>query len=204
MKYALKALAVAGAIAAASAGQAHASLVVDQQQTDASVYMSGFYQEDLAQSFTPGYDNVAGAGIYLDHTTGSGDVEVSIDLWSGGLPGQGGTHIAGGTASSNHNNDWLDVFWSPVAVTTGGTYFLVFDADNTSYGISGSTHNPYANGQVYANVGYGSFSNYDYTFRTYSNDAPSAAPEPGAWALMILGFGGLGAALRRRGVAVAA
>jgi hypothetical protein len=30
-------------------------------------------------------------------------------------------------------------------------------------------------------------------------DQPSGAPEPGAWALMILGFGGVGAALRRRG-----
>ena len=32
---------------------------------------------------------------------------------------------------------------------------------------------------------------------------PSAAPEPGAWALMILGFGAAGAALRRRRLAVA-
>jgi hypothetical protein len=28
--------------------------------------------------------------------------------------------------------------------------------------------------------------------------APAAVPEPGAWALMILGFGGVGATLRRR------
>jgi hypothetical protein len=35
-------------------------------------------------------------------------------------------------------------------------------------------------------------------------DSPSAAPEPGAWALMILGFGGAGAALRRRAHAAAA
>ncbi|HLZ76911.1 PEP-CTERM sorting domain-containing protein [Phenylobacterium sp.] len=33
-----------------------------------------------------------------------------------------------------------------------------------------------------------------------ANRAGSAAPEPGAWALMLLGFGGLGAMLRRRRV----
>lgn len=32
----------------------------------------------------------------------------------------------------------------------------------------------------------------------------SSAPEPGAWALMVLGFGGVGAALRRRSQALAA
>lgn len=39
----------------------------------------------------------------------------------------------------------------------------------------------------------------DYAFRTYV-----ATPEPGAWTLMILGFGGVGAALRRRQVAAGA
>lgn len=36
--------------------------------------------------------------------------------------------------------------------------------------------------------------NWDYGFRTYVN---SAVPEPAAWALMIVGFGGAGMALRR-------
>lgn len=34
--------------------------------------------------------------------------------------------------------------------------------------------------------------------RTVTVTDPMAVPEPGAWALMVLGFGGLGAALRRR------
>ena len=34
-------------------------------------------------------------------------------------------------------------------------------------------------------------------------DTPAAVPEPGAWALMILGFGAAGAALRRRRIAMA-
>ena len=37
-----------------------------------------------------------------------------------------------------------------------------------------------------------------FSLSEYAATAPSAAPEPGAWALMILGFGGAGAVLRRR------
>ena len=36
---------------------------------------------------------------------------------------------------------------------------------------------------------------YGHAFMTVQN---SGAPEPAAWALMLLGFGGLGMALRRR------
>lgn len=39
---------------------------------------------------------------------------------------------------------------------------------------------------------------------TLSFDAPATAPEPAAWALMILGFGGAGGMLRRRGSLAAA
>ena len=41
---------------------------------------------------------------------------------------------------------------------------------------------------------------FDITFASWNNDAYAGAPEPVTWALMILGFGGAGAALRRRRV----
>jgi hypothetical protein len=63
-------------------------------------------------------------------------------------------------------------------------------------GISGDTRNPYAFGQVYANPGYGSFSGFDYTFRTYTSDVSAAVPEPGTWAMMLIGFGVVGGAMR--------
>ena len=37
------------------------------------------------------------------------------------------------------------------------------------------------------------------TLTVTSDEALGGVPEPGAWALMVLGFGGIGAALRRRG-----
>jgi hypothetical protein len=41
-------------------------------------------------------------------------------------------------------------------------------------------------------------------FDNVALSASAAVPEPGAWALMILGFAGLGAALRRRSLHQAA
>jgi hypothetical protein len=63
---------------------------------------------------------------------------------------------------------WVDVFWTPVDVTPGTTYFLVFTG-NTTLGIAGETTNPYPNGMSYANPGYTPYPNYDYAFRTYYN-----------------------------------
>lgn len=58
-------------------------------------------------------------------------------------------------------------------------------------------------GQGYKNIGYGRF---DGAFEVpQGNGEPpvGGVPEPGAWALMILGFGGAGAMLRRRRIALA-
>jgi len=62
--------------------------------------------------------------------------------------------------------NWVDVFWTAVPIPPATTYYLVFTG-NTSLGISGDTGNPYPDGNVFANPGYGPFPNYDYTFRTY-------------------------------------
>ena len=61
---------------------------------------------------------------------------------------------------------WVDVFWPPVNITPATTYYLVFTG-NTSLGIAGDTANPYPYGQVFAGIGYISFPNFDYAFRTY-------------------------------------
>ena len=61
-----------------------------------------------------------------------------------------------------------------MAITPNTTYYLVFSG-NSTLAIEGDTNNPYPNGQVYANPGYGSFPTFDYTFRTFST-APSLCP----------------------------
>ena len=138
--------------------------------------------------------NISGAGIFLQGGIGTSDT-VTISVWDALPTVTGANLLASGSAVGTENN-WVDVSWSPVALTAATTYYLVFTG-NTSLGISGDVNDGYAFGNVFANSGYGSFPGYDYTFRTFA-DAAGAVPEPTSWALMITGFGLIGGALRVR------
>jgi hypothetical protein len=180
------ALALSGAVimsvtASATAGD----YILDQNQPNANVYMAAFSQTDLAQSFQQSADNIAGAGIYLWLYGNPGNVTIS--LWDA-LPNAGGEMLASATDTGTPDS-WFDVYWDPVDVTPGETYYLVFTDDNTGMGIAGDTNNPYPYGHVFANPGYQPFPQYDYTFRTW------AIPAPGALAL--LGLAGLVRTRRR-------
>jgi hypothetical protein len=78
----------------------------------------------------------------------------------------------------------LDAFWNPVAVTPNTTYFLVFTGDPT-LGIAGDV-NPYSRGQAYANAGFQPLPLFDYTFRTYYDNAFAGVPDHGPAALLLL------------------
>ncbi|WP_169313466.1 T9SS type A sorting domain-containing protein [Aequorivita sublithincola] len=121
-------------------------------------------QGGLAQSYKPTQPNAAGAGImFTDPSTG---LDVNLSLWDG-LPNAGGTMLANGTSQTD-GTAWADVFWDPVvSVTVGTTYYIVIDGDITLPCVAGSLANPYPDGNVFAND-YGSFPDFDYTFRTYS------------------------------------
>jgi len=137
---------------------------IDVNQPSATVYMAGFGQPDLAQSFIPNVANCSGAGIFTQPGIGTTE-DITIELWDA-LPTAGGTQLATGTTTGSPGT-WVDVFWSAVPVTPGTTYYLLFSSNFSTMGIAGDTLNPYLGGQVYANAGYGSFPSYDYTFRTY-------------------------------------
>ncbi len=170
--------------ACAAVFPARGAVILDQQQNSNPQYMAGFHQPDLAQSFQPGFSNVAGAGIFTQPTVGTGE-NLTIGLYQT----LGGTLLASGTFNGATNGSWVDVFWSPVAVTPDTTYYLVFTSSGTSMGIAGDTNNPYSRGQTYANAGFQSFPAFDYTFRTYSDDAGAGqVPEPGSL-LLVAGAG---------------
>ena len=170
------AIALSGAVIMSVAASATADYILDQNQPNAIVYMAAFSQTDLAQSFQQSANNIAGAGIHL-YTVGSPG-NVTISLWDA-LPNAGGQMLAAATDVGTPNT-WIDVYWDPVSVTPGVTYYLVFEDDNTGMGIYGDTNNPYPYGHVFANAGYQPFPDYDYTFRTW------AVPAPGALALLAL------------------
>ena len=159
------------------AKSANAALFIDQEQSSNTVNMANFSQSNLAQSFKPTANNVAGAGIFLKEGIGTiGDVKIS--LWNPFANG-GAQLLATGTALRQVPDTWTEVFWNPVAVTPNKTLLLVFDS-LSNLAIAGDLNNPYPNGQVYANRGFQSFPNYDYTFRTYSDDSfgMQSVPEP--------------------------
>jgi len=137
---------------------------VDVDQPINTTCMAGVGQVDLAQSFIPNTNNCSGAGVFM-RPLGSAEV-LTISLYEGGLPGQGGTMIASGTGFASPDL-WFDVFWPAVTVIPGDTYYLDFSVAS-SMCYAGDTANPYAGGQTYANPGYGSFPNFDYTFHTFT------------------------------------
>lgn len=164
--------------------------VIDQNQPIGDVYMAAFAQTDLAQSFKQTANDIDGAGILTQASIGGGDT-ITISLYDN-LPTNGGNLLASGSASNCVAGTWVDVFWSDVSITSGQTYYLVFTSDTNTMGIAGSTNNPYADGQVYANPGFSSFPNFDYAFRTY------AAPVPEPATLAALGLGALVVLRRKR------
>ena len=134
--------------------------------------MANITQTGLAQSYIPLEAEAAGAGIkFRDPSTG---LNVDLSLWDG-LPNAGGTMLASGTTQTDGTN-WADVYWDPVVnVTVGNTYYIVIDGDTALPCISGSTNDPYPDGNVFANAGYNPFPTFDYTFRTYSCDSGGPA-----------------------------
>jgi hypothetical protein len=182
------------AIILSVAGSANGVPTLDQNQGSNTTAVAIFWQDGLAQSFQQAGNSVAGAGIFLRQGFGSGGT-VTIALWDN-LPNQGGVQLATGSAAGTPGN-WVDAYWSPVGVVPDTTLFLVFTSTDNDMAIGGDTSNPYSRGQAYAITGYESFPTFDYTFRTYRDDAFATIPAPGALLLGGLGVG-LVRYLRRR------
>lgn len=187
---------VAAALLATQAGAAN---LIDQNQPLSNTFMAAFSQTGIAQSFTTAQSAVSGGGANLIYTNGGG-YSVTVGLWDA-LPNQAGAHQLASATGMTAGDGWFDAFWTPHAVTAGQTYYLTFDSAGPG-GLLGTTYDTYAAGNVYASAGYGSFGGYDYTFRTYSSSTLGAVPEPATWGMTLVGFGAMGAAMRRRGANV--
>lgn len=127
----------------------------------------------------------------------------------------------------NNFNYIFDVSLFNYNVKSGQTFSIFFDtAPSTNsfinlingYTRSSNINNPFIPTEFYlANYSGGSLTTfidgtpffvtttapYDLTFATYV-DTSGAVPEPATWSLLILGFGGIGVAMRRRAKRAAA
>jgi hypothetical protein len=162
-----------------------AQIVVDQSQTSATGLMAAFNQDDLAQSFQPGYDNITGASVLLGNLPVGSDVTISL---FDELPNLGGSLLASGTALNVAPNAYALVSFGQITVVPNQTYYLIFQGANRDSGLAGDATDPYPRGQVYANTGFVPFNDFDYTFQTFSNSSTLAAPEPGSLALLGIGL----------------
>lgn len=193
------ALASIAAIAFAVAGQASATPIVDQSQTNFSGAWSPIdIWLNWTESFTAGHKNSVGGGFELATYPGSAaQGDVTISLYSGPVGAMGTTVLASKTATGTAGS-WVDVSWDPVALNLGQTYYLGLTSPSHLY--VGYSENNYANGSVYGNTMSYAPAYYDLTFRTYADDGANAAsvPEPETVALMLAGLGALGFVTRRR------
>jgi hypothetical protein len=150
--------------------------VIDQdQELEGALAFACFYQADLAQSFIQSNENISGAGLKIF----SGSGAITLELWDN-LPNVEGAVMLASVSGTVPAAGWMDFFWDPISTATGQTYYFHFYGD-TAVCISGSTGNPYPNGEAYALAGYHPFPNADFTFRTfYCVEGPdfTATPEP--------------------------
>jgi hypothetical protein len=146
-----------------------------------------------------------------DPTDAYGAVEVS------------GTFTASSTLSSSITNITGNVSGAPAPLVDGAIAGLsgYAGADNTLYGVGANTGNQVSFGGVSFSVGGEDYNLYAYNGGAWllassvdsvgypQNGTPgtfsvTAVPEPATWAMMLVGFGGLGAAMRSRRKLVAA
>lgn len=191
------ALVVATCTLAVAAPAAALVPVIDQQQSTANALL-GTFQElaPFAQSFVPGFDNVAGAGLIVQGPgdPGNGRVRLTLELWSS-LDAPGSPLVS--AAIDTRPNEWADALWPPVPVNAGSEYFLVFrDGIPPQAAPLGANDNLYPAGVGYfSNAGrFEPVADFDFAFRTYADPIP----EPHIYAMLLAGLATLCLFFRRR------
>lgn len=172
--------AILAAIAAVSASPAAAVIVT--RQFDVMMYFGGGSVNPLLGSFTITYDNAADNaqttnGITVNSLNLSGVTNVGFSTSGGYFTIGGITTLTGVTGVNSNERDFSVNFTSPESATPSLNGGAISYGDGTAYTSFGGT--------------------------IAASDVVTNVPEPAAWALLISGFGLVGAASRRRRIAYA-
>lgn len=193
MKTALAALA---AVVLLAATPASAAAVLDQSSLGADVGLNGAYE--WQQEVT------AGVGGQLSAVTlwGLGALTVRITPGSGFYDGPYlFTQTFTFDSSELVGGKLIDTSAANIFLKAGDQFVIDFiPAGDPSAGL-GASSQAYAGGDLFLNSPWGGASNYtaahgiSLRFQTFMST--SAVPEPATWGLLLVGFAGIGFALRR-------
>lgn len=211
--FGVAAVAATLAIAMPAAGQA-ATLEVTSGAGARSAQIQ--YYGPVGQSFTAFSDTLTSVGFQFNTLNpGAANAPITFNLYAGEtLTGNSlyTTSFALPATWADRTARWFDVVLPNVAIANGSVYSLVLNTTSARTGIVlGPDYNIY-NGQplgpdayaggrafaqrtLYSNCT-GAANNCDLNFRITGDVLAAAVPEPASWALLILGFGAVGGALR--------
>ncbi|WP_341209732.1 PEPxxWA-CTERM sorting domain-containing protein [uncultured Sphingomonas sp.] len=215
----MKRMMMAAALAAAGVMTAPAQAATVVQDAGGSRGTSIFQYGPVGQSFTMVGTALDKFGFQFQTiSTAQTNAALTFSLLDGDslsatvLKQVTGTPAAGAA----RQNFWYDFDLGGLTLTDGGTYTAVVSATTDRLGLvygpaASATADGYAGGQLLTTKpAFNANSNCttgicDANFRFTSSGATGGAvPEPATWAMLLLGFGAVGYALRRgRGVRVA-
>jgi len=216
------ALAIAGACAALTVpGAANAA---ETLQVDAGIEfprgVTVASADPIGQTFTAFTDTLTSVGFEFTVLNASDpNTNLSLAIYAGeALSGTAlfsTTFLLPATLDVRDERAWVDLAIPDLAVAQGQVYSLVLNATSNRAALLTGPGFRSATGQFYAGESYeggklitnwsaiyanckGAANNCDANFRVTGNLLAAAVPEPSTWALMIVGFGAVGATIRRR------
>ena len=207
----MKNLLVTGAVALAFAGSpAIAQEFVPPSDMDGQVYTTGAndgYALGRGAVFAPTDDfSLFSVGIFQDLTAVNLTYTLSLATGETGNVGGGPVLSSGSALTTTNGLEWVDFTFDPITLDANTFYLLEFSFggnSNQNFFFNQSGAEPYSQPGFFGIDGTqgGDTANFVIPYIRLNGGAEvnGAVPEPATWALLLLGFFGIGGMMRRRG-----